>query len=112
MTGPKLDPEASKALGSVSPQRAWRELLDVLARALENQPEESEALAQQMNLPGDLDDLLAILGQMDPVEGINQLHYASQNLDLQNLPKQTPLSILQAVLSMVLESDRWQGMAV
>ncbi len=110
--GQKLDPETSQALGSVSPELAWLQLRDLVAGALLEQPEEAAELAQQMNLPGDLEDLLAMLGEMNPALGISQFHYKNPQFDLQQIPKQTPLSALRAVLSMVLESDRWQGMAV
>ena len=110
-----MDLAASKALGKVSPELARIQLLDLVAGAMVHHPEQAEALAQQMNLPGSLEDLLVMLGNMKPAALLNQFHYMNPDFDLQDLTPydpQKPLLALQAVLSMVLESDRWQGMAV
>jgi len=101
--------DAQAELRKVSPQLAWLQLQDLVARAIEEQYEQSQQLAQKMNLPGDLQDLLQFLGVEQPNEALSDFQYANPKFDLQNLPKQDPLKALQAVLKMLLESDRFQA---
>lgn len=102
-----LDPEAKQKLGPVTPELAWEEVKTQVQNAIQNQYKESEALRLKANYPVDLRNLTEVLELIHPVRGVNNLHYANPSLNLQSLPKQPPLSILQAVLNMLTSSDRW-----
>jgi hypothetical protein len=113
MSSAAVQPDESlkQALGKANPRWVFVEVLDLLAGALAEHRDQAEELAKQQNLPGDLEDLLALLSEMNPVEFLNQFHYQNPQFNLQDpLKKETPLSALRAVLSMVLDNDRWQAM--
>jgi hypothetical protein len=105
----RLDPEAKQALGRVSPELAALQLRTLVSQVADIYPEETEKLRQKYEYPVDLTNMLEVLGIMDPVRLANQLHYADPKLDLQNLPKQDPLKVLEALLKMFTQSDRYQS---
>lgn len=106
----QLDPEARQALGRVSPELAWTQVRALVSHIREQYPEEAEQLRQKWEYPVDLSNLEEVLGAMNPVRGVNQLHEAAPNLDLQTLPKQQPLKVLEALFKMFMESDRYQSL--
>jgi hypothetical protein len=69
----------------------------------------AEELRLRYNLPVDLRNLQEVLGDFNPVRGVNELHYANPTLNLQNLPDQPPLKVLEAVLRVLMLSDRYQA---
>lgn len=105
-----LDPEAHRALGSLSPKLAWEQVQTMVAQCLEEYYRASADLLEQQNLPIDLRNLQEVLGVTDPVRGINNLHYANPDLPLQELPNLPPLDVLKAVSKMLTSSDRWNNL--
>lgn len=103
-----LDPSARLALGGTSPQRAWDELRALTEHAIEQDFDQSQKLAEQLNLPVDLGDFKENLMEMDPVRGINEFHYINQGLNLNQPLKNPPLKVLEGMLRMVCLSDRYQ----
>lgn len=106
----ELSPEAVQALGTVSPELAWEQVQDLVAGAIEEQPEASLKVLQEADWPGgDLRDLLELLGQLNPVDGINYL-VESNDLLLNNADRNNkldPLMMLGAVLNFLTTNDRW-----
>lgn len=106
---PVLDPSAQSALGVTSPQKAWDELRAMTEQAIENEYDQSQQLAEKMNLPVDLADLRENLAIMDPVRAINEFHYINQDFNLKRVLSNPPLEVLKAILRMEVESDRFQA---
>ena len=106
----RLDPPAKFALGKVTPQLAWEQVQALVAQCLEEYYQAAEELRQRMGLAVDLRNLQEVLGITNPVRGINNLHYSNPDLNLKALPEQPPLEVLQAVLKMLLNSDRWNSL--
>jgi hypothetical protein len=63
-----------------------------------------------MRASGRLHEPTELLELMNPVWAVNHLHYANESLNLQNIPKQKPLKVLESVLRMITVSDRYQGL--
>src|SRR5689334_9881190 len=106
----QLDPEATQALGQKSPELVWLQVKTLVQQAIKQQFKESEAARQKANYPVDLRNLTEVLEVMNPVRGVNQLLYANPDLNLQTIPEQPPLKILQSVLKMMTDSDRYQAL--
>lgn len=104
-----LDLGAQLALGRVSPELAWEQVKAMVQHAIEEYAEQSQKAVEKYNLPVDLGGLSEILGVCSPIKGVSELHYANPNLNLRQIPKQPPLKVLEAVLKMLTESDRWQA---
>jgi hypothetical protein len=104
----RLDPSAQAALGDVTPELAWLWVGDMVYHAADQYQPEAQALAEKLNLDMDFASLDVVLAEMNPVQGINELHYADPSLNLQNLIKQPPLKVLESVIQM-LHSDRDQA---
>jgi uncharacterized protein YfaS (alpha-2-macroglobulin family) len=101
-----LDPEAKQALGSVSPELAWLQVRTLVSQAVEKDLRKAENLRQTANYPVDLTNLLEVLGAFNPVRGVNLLHESNPTLNLQDLMKQSPLAVLNAVLKTLMTNDR------
>ena len=108
---PPLDFNAQVALGPLSPQGAWSIAQDKVEQALEDQREQAQSLADKLDLRLALDSLPLWMSQLDPVAGINNLHYINHskehNLNLRELQKVPPLEVLEAVIRILTVSDRW-----
>lgn len=110
-----LDPEAKDALGNAHPEVVWLYIQLQAADAIENNHEESVKLADDeveldVNLPGDLTDLIVFMGNANPRKAINDFHYANPEFDLKkDMRYMDPLQTLKAVLQMFV-SDRWLEM--
>ena len=109
MTAPKLqlDPPVVMALGKVSPELAWEQVQAMVSQALEVYPAQAKDLFKKMDSREDEEELLDLLGNLPPVEGLNQLHYINREMDLRDIPHQPPLKVLEAVLRITCKSDRW-----
>jgi hypothetical protein len=106
----QLDPEAKEALGKVSPELAWLEVKAMVQQAIQYPFKEAEDMRLTANYPVDLRNLTEVLEVGSPTRAINQLHYASPNLNLQQIMKQPPLKILESVLKMMTVSDRYNSL--
>lgn len=102
----QLDPEARQALGSVSPALAWLQVRTLVSQAIETDLRRAEDLRETANYPVDLVNLLAVLGAFSPVRGVNLLHESNPTLNLQDLMKQNPLAVLNAILKTLTTNDR------
>lgn len=110
-----LDPEAKQALGRVSPELLKAQLEASLANVEANYQAAGEELIKEAQWLGgqSLDDLLALVGNFDPVDLVNQLVYINPDLDLKDLmhlPVLVPLKALLRVLtisSRFLERTTW-----
>ena len=89
-----------------------------MAEALEIYPKKSQELAEASDLynpPGesmfqDLNDLQELVVGMDPVKGLNNLVYLHPELPLHDpdvFKTMNSLKLLQALLDMLTQSDRW-----
>jgi hypothetical protein len=110
LTEYELDPEAKQALGRVSPELAWLQVKTLVQEAIQQEYDQAEEMRLQANYPVDLTDLTEVLEVMNPVRGVNQVHYANESLNLQHLPQQPPLKVLQALLNMLMNSDRYNSL--
>lgn len=106
----QLDPEAKQAIGKLSPELVWEQVKIMVQQAIQQYPQESEALRLKANFPVDLVNLMEVLGVMNPIRGVNQLHYANENLPLTKIPKLPLTEVLQAVLKFLTDSDRYQAL--
>lgn len=106
---PELTSAAKIALGKITPELAWEQIKTLAQKAIEDQHKESLAAATEQNLPIDLRNLSEVLGVTSPNKGINEFQYANPGINLKNLPQQTPLKILKALIKMLVSSDRWQA---
>jgi hypothetical protein len=108
-----LDPEAKQALGNVPPAAAWLELQDQVAGAFCDHPEEADVLLVKYEAmyqcPYDLEGLLAMMGNLNPVVGINNFQYLNEKVNLKDVMKSKPLDVLEQVLKMLTISDKWQS---
>lgn len=104
-----LEAEARQALGKVSPELAWAQVQAHLNQCVEEYYQAAEELRLRYNLPVDLRSLQEVLADFNPVRGVNELHYSTPNLPLNDLMNQPPLKVLEAVLRMLLENDRLLG---
>jgi hypothetical protein len=106
-----LEPDAVRALGKVSPELAWLQVRTLVQGAIEEYFQAAKELANRLNWSCQLEDLSEILGSVNPVRGVNELVYthANQELNLEDIPSLPPLQVLEAVLKMCLENERWQG---
>lgn len=93
----------------VSPELAWSQVESMVLQANDQQYDEAEKLRLEMNYPVDLTDLSEVLAETKPERGIEELLYANPEFSLENIPKQKPLSVLKAVLTMLTMSDRYQA---
>jgi hypothetical protein len=80
---------------------------NVVQQAIQEQYNAAEKMRLKANYPVDPRNLAEVLGIMNPVRGVNQLHYPNENLSLTNVPKLPP-QLLKAVLKFLTDSDRYQ----
>ena len=81
-----------------------------LSSAIEDHYEESARAAKRSNLPVDLVNLSELLGDLNPVRGVNELHYADPKLNLRGVTKTTPLRVLHSGDKDLHQEDRWQAL--
>jgi len=79
-----------------------REVCNSVSGVLCDYEEAGEELCKAYDLGEDLEDLLAWLGNINPVKGLNLLHNQVRDFDLRDISHQKPLSVLKAVLEMVV----------
>jgi len=104
-----LDPSTRVALGAVKPALAWLQVQTLVQQAVLRYWPQAVQVAYQEDLPVDFTDLAALLEQISPELGLNQLHYIRPHLNLRKLMSQPPVSVLRAVVQMLVKSDRWQS---
>lgn len=104
---PPLDPSAKSALGNLSPQAAWEQVKALVDQAWDQYQDEAQRVAENYNLPVDFPNLQEWLELMNPVKGVNELHYINPELSLENLPKQDPVKVFEAVVRIMTVSDRY-----
>jgi hypothetical protein len=108
---PPLDFNAQVALGKgLTPQAAWEQVKVLVQQALEYQPNESQQIADRLNLPIDTTNLTEVLELMNPVKGINEFHYINPKMDLRNLMKQDPVKVFEGVVRILTVSDRYAAL--
>ena len=75
-----LTPEASKALGNLSPALAWLELSNRVVSA-EDRDSEAQRVLEEEGYSGDLENLQVLMSKYSPVEGINLLVEANPTFE-------------------------------
>lgn len=103
---PPLDSEAEQALGMVSPELAWLQVGCRVWQFVDAYPDLAAAMGRKMDLQMDYEDLDVFLQEINPIAGINQLHYIQSDLNLQDLNHQPGVKVLEAVIEMFTISDR------
>jgi hypothetical protein len=103
---PPLDPEADQALGTVSPELAWLQVGGLVMQFVERYPDLANAMARKMDLDMNFEELDELLQLIDPVAGINQLHYIQSDINLREVDHQDPVLVLKGVIRMLTISDR------
>ena len=103
-----LDPEAKDALDGLPPQAAWSLIQTLVYQAFEVYPDEAQKLMDDYQPEYDEESLGLMLQNLNPITGINNFQYVSQNqVNLKDLLKAQPLKVLELVLEMVTTSDKW-----
>lgn len=105
----QVNPDKQNSPSKVSPELAWSQIEALVQQAIEYKYEAAEKLRLEANYPVDLTDLSEVLAETKPSRGIEELQYANSQFSLENIPKQNPLEVLQAVLKMLTQSDRYQA---
>jgi hypothetical protein len=103
---PRLDPEADEALGMVSPELAWLQVGYRVRQFVDAYPDLAATMGRAMDLQMDYEDLDVLLQEIDPIVGINQLHYIQSDLNLQDLDHQPGAKVLEGVIKIFTISDR------
>jgi len=83
------------------PWLVWSAVLQKFAEAVERYPDRLRAEAWVYQVLGDRDEvglLLSELASLDPISGIQLLHYQSPELDLDTVSKQDPFEVALAAL--------------
>ena len=99
---------AQVALKGSNPRVAWDQVQHQVFQAFEEYPDQAQKLMEKYQPPYDQMNLDLTLQNLEPEVGLNNLEYLNKKVNLQNPLKSPPLDVLEEVLRMVTESDKWQ----
>lgn len=92
-----------------NPAVIWNQLQNLVFQAFDRQPKEAEELMNKYQPPyHDQEDLSLALQHLDPKVGLENFEYLNKKVDLKNVMKAKPLDVLEEVLKMITQSDKWQ----
>jgi hypothetical protein len=106
---PPLDPSAQKALGTLKAPLVAEQIRLLANEAMEYDQKEAQTIADRYNLPIDFTDLTERLELFDPNQLVNEFHYIN-DLDLQNIPKESALKVFEGVVRILTVSDRYNSL--
>jgi hypothetical protein len=107
-----VPPSRAKVENSPKPNPTvlWSRIQELVFQAFDLQPDEAEKLLDKYQPPyHDQEDLSLALQHLDPKVGVENFEYLNKKVDLNNVMKAKPLDVLEEVLKMVTQSDKWQA---
>lgn len=108
----RLDPPLAAALGKVSPELAWQQVLAQLAQSRDEYGSASQSLLARYNLELDMPGLIEVWGQANPVRALNLLYGLNPSLPWRDLMSAPPLKVLEALLRTSQLDERLQAKPV
>jgi hypothetical protein len=102
----ELNPEAKQALGEISAEVAWLQVGGLVFQWTEAHRNEARKLCGPIDSRMDQWKMDEILRRINPVVGINQLHFSTPDLNLQDIPHQDPVEVLKALIRLLTISSR------
>src|ERR1043166_4933158 len=102
----ELEPEAKEALGKLSPEAAWAQIQSAIVHDLMEHGAAAREVVARENLGMRLEDLIALMPELNPVLQINLLVESNPDLDLTDIPHLPALTVLKAVAETRTTNDR------
>src|SRR5947208_2554212 len=92
-----------------NPSVIWNQIQSLVFQAFDKEPKEAESLMEKYQPPyQDEESLSLALQHLDPKVGVDNLAYLNKKVNLENPLKSKPLDVLEEVLRMITQSDKWQ----